>query len=196
MDSKTSAKKSSLLDLPIFKKLKSVKNIEVIIAVILGAVILLIFFSTFSSSTSGTDSVNNSYSTSASEYVLQLETKLSKILSNISGAGQVSVMIAVEGSSQLIIATSTEERNNSTSTTQSGGVINSNTSVTIIETPILVSTQGTNSPLVLQEIKPTVKGVIVVAQGADNIRVKLELLRAVVALLGVDSENIEIFTGK
>ena len=39
-------------------------------------------------------------------------------------------------------------------------------------------------------------GVIVVAEGAGNVRVELELLEAVRALLGVDSERIEILAMK
>ena len=41
-----------------------------------------------------------------------------------------------------------------------------------------------------------VSGVIVVAEGAGNVRVELELLEAVHALLGVDSERIEILAMK
>ncbi|MCK9575005.1 MAG: hypothetical protein WCX32_00550 [Clostridia bacterium] len=196
MDSNVKPKKTNILDLPIFKKLKSVKNIELIIAVVLCAIVLLIFFSTFSTSDSSSADTTNTVYTSTSEYVNELETKLSNILANINGAGKVSVMITTTGSSQLVIATSTEERNNSTSTTQSGSTINTNTSVTIIETPILVTDQGTSSPLILQEIQPEIKGVIVVAEGADNIKVKLEILKAVSAILGISTQKIEIFTGK
>jgi len=45
----------------------------------------------------------------------------------------------------------------------------------------------------LTEILPKVKGVIVIAQGANDIRVKLDILKAVQALLGVSSSQVEIF---
>lgn len=48
-------------------------------------------------------------------------------------------------------------------------------------------------PVILKEIEPKVKGVVVVAQGANDARVKLELYKAVMTLLGVESSDIEIF---
>lgn len=46
--------------------------------------------------------------------------------------------------------------------------------------------QGSGDPLV------QVEGAVVVAEGADDVRVALELMRAVKALLGVDAERIEV----
>ena len=45
------------------------------------------------------------------------------------------------------------------------------------------------------EIMPPVKGVVVIAEGAGNVRVKLDLLKAVQALLSVSSSQVEIFKG-
>ncbi len=166
------------------KKLRGIKHIEIIILVVFIGVILLICFSSniFSNSSSSTVSVS---------YATQIEERLEKVLSQIDGAGNVNVMVMVESSSTLVIATSKEEKTNSSTTSSS-----SSENTTVVETPIVITKNGTSSPLVLQEIMPEVKGVVVVASGANNVKVKLELLKAVQSALNLDISCIEIFVGK
>jgi stage III sporulation protein AG len=179
---------ASIFNLPIFKKLKGIKNIEVIIACVLGAVILLVYFSSFTS-TGGSNVVELEYSSSTS-YAEELELRLSTTLSAIAGAGNVRVMLTLESGPELVIATSSDQK---TTISQSGD--NKSENITVIEDPIIVTQNGTSSPLVLMEILPTVKGVVVVASGADDVRVKLDLLNAIQALLDVDNSDIKIFVG-
>jgi len=177
-------KRSLLGKVGFFQKLKSIKHIEIIIAVILGAIVLLIYFSTFSTkSTDGT-----AYeSTSSSEYAAMLETKLAKVISQISGAGNVSVMVTLSSGPEYVYATDVEEETN---TNTSGN----STTVSIVTTsqPIVVS----NDMIVIKEIMPSVGGVIVVSSGAGNTSVKLEILKAIQALLDVPQTNIEVLVGK
>jgi stage III sporulation protein AG len=122
------------------------------------------------------------------QYAELLETKLSKTLSAIAGAGKVEVMVTLESGPELVIATSTDKKTN---TTESGS--NKTQSVTVVENPVIVTQNGTSRPLVLMEILPKIQGVIVVAQGANNIKVKLDLLSAIQALLSISQGNIQIF---
>ena len=69
------------------------------------------------------------------------------------------------------------------------------TSITVVEEPIIITQNGEETPLVLMEILPVVKGVVVVAEGAKDVGVKLQLLEAVQALLSLSSGNIQILTG-
>ena len=52
------------------------------------------------------------------------------------------------------------------------------------------------APVVIKEVPPVVKGVVIVAGGADNAVVKLNILRAVTVLLDVDYNRIEIIKYK
>ena len=49
-------------------------------------------------------------------------------------------------------------------------------------------------PMILREIQPRIKGVIVVAEGAENATVKVNLLRAVATLTGVSVDAVQVFT--
>ena len=155
-------------------KIKSVKNIEFIFVAILGVVVILIMLSSFNFTDSET---SDDFSTT--EYVSQLESKLSTILSNVQGAGKVKVMLTVESGMETVTAVET--------------VVTSSGNQTVTTTsPILVS----GKPVVLKELYPKVIGVLIVAEGADSIKVKLELLKATSSVLSIDENIVEIFTMK
>lgn len=180
-----SDKKSFFEKFPFLEKLKKIKGIEYIIVGVICVLVFVIYFSAIANDkNSNKQSDNNS---NISLYAQELENKLSKVLSQVYGAGEVNVMVTLESSSELIIATSTEERVNTSS-----GTSNSTQSTTKVEKPIIIN----DSPLVVMEILPKIKGIIVVAQGANNVKVRLELLKAVQTLIDVDANNIEILVGQ
>ena len=175
-------------------KLKNIKHIEIILVALLIAVVLIIWFADFGKKDTkeGTQTTNGSVS-SVSLYTTELEQKLEKTLSLIEGAGSVDVMITLNGASKLILAYETENKNNSTDNTTSNGTTTKSSNTTTNSSPIIINKNGQSQPLVLSEIMPDIKGIVVVCEGANNIRVKLNILQAVQALLGVNSGQIEIF---
>lgn len=176
----------------LFSKLKKIKHLEIYLVIGLVCIVLFIWFFDFGD-TKKAEEQNVLTSNSLSSYTNELETKLSKTLSQIDGAGEVSVMITLDGSSQLILAYETESRSNTTDNTTANGTTTKTNNTTANSTPIIINSNGQSSPLVLSEIMPNIKGVVVVCEGASNIRVKLNILEAVQALLGVNSSQIEIF---
>lgn len=79
--------------LAIVQKLKNIKHIEIIIAVIFGIIIFLIYLSTTSFSTT----------TSSDTSQTQFEQRLSDILQDIEGAGNVSVFVNTNETTDEII---------------------------------------------------------------------------------------------
>ena len=59
--------------------------------------------------------------------------------------------------------------------------------------PATIETQNGHAPIVLYEIEPTVRGVIVVAEGAADFSVREKLQAAVRAVTGVAITQIEVF---
>jgi stage III sporulation protein AG len=166
----------------LFKRLRSIKNIEFIVAGILCAVIMLIYFSSLDPK-----AATSSRSQNFSEYVGDIETNLSQILAQIKGAGRVDVMITFESGVEQVYAYSTDTQTNRTNdgAKETSVVVDKNT---------IVVTNG--QPVIIKEIMPLIKGVLVVAEGADNAAVRLQLLKAVQALLEVKPANVEIFAMK
>jgi len=191
----TEKKPSLFSKLPFVKKLKSIKHFEIVVAVVLCSVMLLICFSSTGKSSSSTTSQTQTNSityTNSSDYARELETKLNQTLSQIAGVGQVSAMVVLSSSSELIIAKSSEMTTKK-ETTSSGSIVEN---ITSEETPLVLNTNGKNEPLILLEILPKIAGVVIVAQGADDVAVKLDILKAVQALFNVENANIEIIKGK
>lgn len=163
-------------------KLKSIKHFEIWVAVVIGLLVCVIYFSFFSQpkNDSFENDATKEYS-SAEEYVDYLENKLCNVLSKISGVGDCSVIITLESGFSYEYATETD-----TKTTVSGGT---ETTITT-ETVILVS----NEPVIIKENYPVIKGVVIVAKGAENFSIKMDILEAVETVLEVDSDNITILS--
>lgn len=164
-------------DSKLFQKLKSVKHIEYIVLGIFLSVALLIAFSGSLSANGESDATFD-----LNEYAKQAEARLNESLSRIEGAGRVKTMITYECGVEYVPAFSEDLQ------TTTGADGNRNTS----EKNTIIMSGG--KPVILKEIEPKVMGVIVIAEGAGDARVRLELYKAVMTLLGVESSDIEIFT--
>lgn len=117
------------------------------------------------------------------------EARLCEVLSKIRGAGMVDVMITYETGVELVPAMSTDTQQSVTT----GG---DSTSENKVESSRPVTSAGGSEPLVLTERQPRVRGVIVVAEGAADISVRIDLQNAVRALLGVELDKVEVFEMK
>ena len=78
----------------IFKKLKSIKHIEIIVAVLFGIILLTLYLTTINN--------GNAYNeSSGTGYAFEVESRLSNVLSKIDGAGNVEGMVMLEEGSEL-----------------------------------------------------------------------------------------------
>lgn len=150
---------------------------------------MLIYFSTFFNAkpTADKNSTENnktySATTSLEQYSNKLESKLVETLSAIKGAGKISVLLTFNKGIETVIAYTTE-----TKTAADG-------TVTEVKSPVLITNNGKTETVVLQEIMPTPNSIVIVATGANNTNVKLEILRAVQAMFALPTSSIEIFAG-
>jgi len=121
---------------------------------------------------------------------------LENVLASIKGVGSVRVMITYVSGSETICASTNEKQTNTVIKKNENG--NTKQSETVIENskPVTVGSGNDEDALVIVEKEPEIKGVIVVAEGADDVNVKLALQRAVQTVLQVKAEKVEIFTMK
>ncbi len=155
-----------------FVKLKNVKNIEIIIAVVLCVVVLIIFFADFSPKEEET--------TDAFElYAAALENKLEKVLSKIEGVGKINVAITYDGQIKQVFAVNTQTQNNGTGTT-------TKTEIVLVD----------GKPLIEEELLPNIVGVLIVMEGANNAVTRMLVVEAITSLLNIDKDQIKILTYK
>ena len=174
----------------IAKKILSQKKYQYLIVVILIAVMLIIYFSSFITEDAVEDEegikiIEDYEQTNESNIISEMEN----ILSTIKGAGQVKVMITYETSSELITAMSVENDNQTTYDNESQKSISENTKTDVVT----VQNDDGESALVLKEIMPIISGVIVTAEGAGDISVKMNLLEAVTTLLDIPADKVDVF---
>lgn len=162
----------------LIKKIRGIKNIEIIIGLVIIAIVIIIY------STVSTLKADKQADT-AGDITTELEARLEAILSEIECAGKVDVMITYATTENKITATST---NTHSTTTVSGN--SETTTVTTTTSPVM---QG-SSAVVLGEQMPEIIGVLVVAEGAKDIKVQLKLRDAVSTVLGINPNTIQILT--
>ena len=172
----------------ILSKIKRIKHLDKIISVLFIAVILLIYFSSINTSGQSKNEKQNNYNISSSEssllkYENELEKKIKNTISFIKNAGNVEVMVYFSEGIETVIAYKTEIQKN-----EKGIVIET-------KSPVLITNDGKSQPIILQENMPIPSSVVVIATGASNTNVKLEILRAVQAMFNYSNCNIEIFAG-
>lgn len=162
------------------------KRKKIILIVLLCVIALIIYF--FPAQKNNETEVSISNNTEKTK-----EEQLERVLSNIKGTGKVSVMITYLSSSEVVCASTVKtERNTVTEKTENGGIKESE-KVVENKTPVTVDNGEKENPLIMVEKEPEIKGVIVVAQGAENIGVKMELQKAVVTVLQISPSQVEIF---
>ncbi|NSW91350.1 MAG: stage III sporulation protein AG [Firmicutes bacterium] len=126
-----------------------------------------------------------------------MEEKLESILSQIAGAGKVSVMITYVSGSEKVPAYDTRRSENDTHEEDNSGGSRIITQRDIEEKIAYEEVQsGTKKPIILKEKSPEVKGVVVVADGANEPVVKENLVRAVQTLMDVPPHKVQVFMRK
>ena len=66
---------------------------------------------------------------------------------------------------------------------------------TVSTSPLVVENNGENSTIVIEEVLPKIKGVVVVSSGAKDISVKLNIINAIQTLLDLSDNKIQILVG-
>ena len=122
------------------------------------------------------------------DIIMNLEKRLAGLLSQVEGAGAVEVMIYADSSSEMVPAYN--DQLNSRSDEETGRI-----SLESSERREL-ALSGDDKPVILRVEIPEIKGVVVVAEGADDFLVKQELNSAVCTLLGVPEHRVRILKHK
>lgn len=129
----------------------------------------------------------------SADYVREWEEKLEKSLLYIEGAGQVKVLITLQESEQRVLARDgTESISETTEEDAAGG--NRRVTENRIEkkTIYTVDERGQDVPYVIKTITPSVKGVVVIAQGADQPEVRQNIIEAIQVLFDINMNKITI----
>ncbi len=174
-----------------FAFLKSEKGGKVILATGILAILLIFISGYFSGGEKGTSQAKSEQTQllSADEYTAQLERRLTDIVGSIAGAGTCKVMVTLENGIQYVYAqeekiseNKMQDNTDSTVRTQESGDRQ--------KSYIIVDSGSGNQALVVTEVQPTIKGVVIVCQGGGSPSVQQQVINAVTTALAINSTKV------
>ncbi len=122
---------------------------------------------------------------SAQAFVEQTEKRLTALLSGIEGAGECRIMVTLENGVEYVYAT--ENKEGSDRQEESDRVVERDDSEKNV---IVIDSENGKEGLLVTEIQPTVKGVVVVCEGGDNPAVQARIVEAVTVALNISSKRV------
>lgn len=184
------------------KNIRNLKKDQLLILLLLGILLVVIAIpagredevagSGVLESGSGEETVEGTAGSQA-EYVKYMEEKLADTLSQIEGAGEVTVMITLESSAERIVEKDeTYEGETVTESDSQGGSRDTDQSSREESTVYAQGDEQDGTPYISKELSPKIGGVVVIAPGGDKAQVKQNITEAVEALFGVESHKIRI----
>lgn len=163
-----------------FKRLLAKENRTTLIFIIGIISILLIFLSTFfekDNEQSQETFSSFAISENTDDYKNKIEKELCEMLGNISGVGEVKVMVTISGTTEYEYAQELVKDNNEKSESYKNQYV-------------LIDNNGKKEALIKKINKPTISGVAVVCNGGDDFKVKERIVRAVSTVLGISSNSV------
>ncbi len=106
------------------------------------------------------------------EFEEAYQSQLREILTKIVGVGEVEVLVTIESTEEVTVERNTQETQQITNEQDQQGAKRHITDISRKGEVVLYEVSGGKKPLVTKTIKPKIRGVLVVAKGAENLTVK------------------------
>lgn len=172
---------------------KNPKFVRIIIILGLVGIGLILLSGLLPDKTNDEDNQTNSQVAyvSLAQYENNLEQSLADIISSIDGAGKTRVMLTMDSTVEQVYATdktmSQKDMVNSGEDTETNKDTSANSTYITVEL-----SDGTQQTVLLKEIQPRVRGVLVVCNGGDNSVVKEKIVDAVTKALDISSSRVSV----
>lgn len=125
-----------------------------------------------------------------------LENKTKEILEKIVGVSAVDVLVTIDSTEEVIVQRNVKDSQEVTEETDAGGGKRNITQYTKDGQIMTYEVSGNQQPIVTKKVKPKVRGVLVVARGAENDTVKGLIVDAVEKGLNVPAFRISVVPRK
>lgn len=176
-------------------KEKKLKRSDWLILVLAGILILIIALPTDTKEKKQAEEAKENISkenNTMEASVDEIERKLEDILEKIDGAGDVKVMITYQDSGTQVVEKDKNTSENSLEESDSTGGVRNTKEQQLQESTVYEEADAGNTPFVSKELLPKVEGILIVASGGDNQKVKQNISEAVLALFQVEAHRIKI----
>ncbi|MGE5702072.1 MAG: stage III sporulation protein AG [Clostridia bacterium] len=135
-------------------------------------------------------------SDSIAEYENRYETQLASILESVIGVGKVEVMVNLDSTPEIVMEKNRDSRTTTTQETDKERATRNQSEQSLQEETLVLKGSKLEQPVVIKTVKPKVRGVLVVAKGAENVQIKAWIMEAVQKVLEVPAYKISILPKK
>lgn len=133
-----------------------------------------------------------SFSTIESEF----ESQLKELLESMVGVGTSDVMVTVESTEETVVQLNEKQMQQITQETDRNGASRHITEVSKDGQVVIYEVSGSQSPIVVKKLNPRIRGVMIVAKGAENPTVHKLIAEAVSRGLDVPTHRIAVVPRK
>jgi stage III sporulation protein AG len=130
------------------------------------------------------------------DYEEMYESELRDMLQEIVGVGSVSVMVTLHSSEEIQVMQDIQKTQSTTREKDRNGGEREKTDTSMNSKVVIHGSSDGEKPIVVKTIKPTVRGVLIVAKGAEDVRVQKMIIEAVQKSLSVPMHRISVLPKK
>ncbi|MEG2018202.1 MAG: stage III sporulation protein AG [Clostridium sp.] len=142
------------------------------------------------------DENNEEYSAVDKAYKKSLEEELTSILEEIDGVGKVKAVINFENGVERIPVFNEDKSTSETKETDTSGGERNINQENGGSNVVMESNEGNQKPFITKENSPTISGILIVAEGADDRATELRVKQAALKLFGLEDEKVVVYPMK
>ncbi|MBT2698264.1 stage III sporulation protein AG [Bacillus sp. ISL-40] len=130
------------------------------------------------------------------KYEEKYENQLKKALQEMLGVNNVTVVVNIDSTDKKVLEKNRVSKSQTTEETDREGGERKVEEASIDEQLVIIREGEKEVPIVVETKKPEIRGVLVVAKGAENIQVKKWIVEAVTRALDVPSHRVAVMPKK
>jgi stage III sporulation protein AG len=131
-----------------------------------------------------------------SDYESAYEEQLKDALEQMLGVNKVTVIVNVDATDRKVLEKNRVTQTQTTDETDREGGKRKVEDASVEEQLVIIRSGDKEGPILVETKKPAIRGVLVVAQGAENIQVKKWIIEAVTRVLDVPSHRVAVMPKK
>lgn len=126
------------------------------------------------------------------DYETYYEDRLTKMLDNMAGISNASVMVTLSTGPEKVYQQDTKTSDQRSTQHDSSGGTQTTTNQTTDKTTVMVNQNGQNGPILITQKGPSFKAILVVANGVSHPSMKERVINAVSTVLDVPSYKVSV----
>lgn len=168
------------------------KKIKIIVFLGLLGMALILLSQFFGGGNPAPKEIDTSTAVFTSEqYIVDLEAKLTNLITGMEGVGEARVMVTLQSGVEYVYAQEEKRNVDKTQDSDAQAVGRIYEKENVEQKYILVENSGgKKQPLLQTQLEPKVQGVVIVCDGADNVRVEQNLINVVTTALNIPSTRV------